>query len=34
VNGWLVREPVPVRPGDLLQFGSAIFVIQEGATPR
>jgi hypothetical protein len=28
VNGWLVREPVPVRPGDLLQFGSAIFVIQ------
>jgi len=34
VNGWLVREPVPVRPGDLLQFGSAIFVIQEGSTPR
>jgi Domain of unknown function (DUF1707)/FHA domain len=28
VNGWLVREPVPVRPGDLLQFGSAFFVIQ------
>jgi Domain of unknown function (DUF1707)/FHA domain len=28
VNGWLVREPVPVRPGDLLQFGSAVFVIQ------
>jgi hypothetical protein len=28
VNGWLVREPVPVRPGDLLQFGSAMFVIQ------
>jgi len=28
VNGWLVREPVPVRPGDVLQFGSAIFVIQ------
>jgi len=29
VNGWLVREPVPVRPGDLLQFGSATFVIRE-----
>jgi Domain of unknown function (DUF1707)/FHA domain len=28
VNGWLVREPVPVRPGDLLQFGTATFVIQ------
>lgn len=34
VNGWLVREPAPVRPGDLLQFGSAIFVIQEGSAPR
>ena len=29
VNGWLVREPVPVRPGDLLQFGSALFVIRD-----
>jgi FHA domain/Domain of unknown function (DUF1707) len=29
VNGWLVREPVPVRPGDVLQFGSAVFVIQD-----
>jgi hypothetical protein len=28
VNGWLVREAVPVHPGDLLQFGSATFVIQ------
>jgi hypothetical protein len=28
VNGWLVREPVPVRPGDLLQFGSAVLIIQ------
>ena len=28
VNGWLVREAVPVRPGDVLQFGSAVFVIQ------
>ena len=30
VNGWLVREPVPVRVGDVLQFGSAMFVIQGG----
>jgi hypothetical protein len=29
VNGWLVRDPVPVRPGDLLQFGSALFLIQD-----
>ena len=28
VNGWLVREPVPVKPGDVLQFGSAMFVIR------
>jgi len=28
VNGWLVREPVPVRPGDLVQFGSAAFIVQ------
>ena len=27
VNGWLVRAPVPVRPGDLLQFGTATFVL-------
>jgi hypothetical protein len=32
VNGWLVREPVPVRPGDILQFGSATFIIQ-GESP-
>jgi FHA domain/Domain of unknown function (DUF1707) len=31
VNGWLVREPVPVRAGDVLQFGSATFVIQDDA---
>lgn len=30
VNGWLVREPVPVRAGDVLQFGSAMFVIRDG----
>jgi len=28
VNGWLVREPVPVRAGDLVQFGSAMFIVQ------
>jgi FHA domain/DUF1707 SHOCT-like domain len=33
VNGWLVREPVPVRPGDILQFGSATFVIQPPPGP-
>jgi hypothetical protein len=33
VNGWLVREPVPVRPGDILQFGSAVFIIRgDGGT--
>jgi hypothetical protein len=31
VNGWLIREAVPVRAGDLVQFGSATFVVQ---TPR
>ena len=31
VNGWLVREPVPIHPGDLLQFGTAVFVIQVDA---
>jgi hypothetical protein len=31
VNGWLVREPVPVRVGDVLQFGSAMFVIRDDA---
>jgi pSer/pThr/pTyr-binding forkhead associated (FHA) protein len=28
VNGWLVREPVPVRAGDRVEFGSATFVFQ------
>ena len=31
LNGWLVRETVPVRPGDRLEFGSAIFVITDDA---
>ncbi len=29
LNGWLVRETVPVRAGDRLEFGSAIFVLQD-----
>jgi len=33
INGWLVREPVPLRPGDTVQFGSAVFIVQEEA-PR
>jgi len=33
VNGWLVRDPVPVRPGDLLQFGTAAFIIQGPERP-
>jgi pSer/pThr/pTyr-binding forkhead associated (FHA) protein len=28
LNGWLVREPVPVRPGDQVEFGSMAFVVQ------
>ena len=28
VNGWLIREAVPVRAGDLVQFGSATFMVQ------
>jgi hypothetical protein len=33
VNGWLLRDPVPVRAGDVLQFGSAAFVIQAHQGP-
>ncbi len=28
INGWLVREPVPVRPGDRVEFGSMAFIVQ------
>jgi FHA domain/DUF1707 SHOCT-like domain len=28
LNGWLVREPVPVRPGDRVEFGSMAFIVQ------
>jgi hypothetical protein len=27
VNGWRVRQPVPVQPGDYVMFGSAVFVV-------
>jgi FHA domain/Domain of unknown function (DUF1707) len=33
INGWLVREPVPLRPGDMVQFGSATFIVQD-SPPR
>ncbi len=29
LNGWLVRETVPVRAGDRLEFGSVSFVVQD-----
>ncbi|MBV9383084.1 MAG: FHA domain-containing protein [Streptosporangiaceae bacterium] len=32
VNGWRVRDPVPVRPGDRVRFGEAEFLIP-GAEP-
>jgi hypothetical protein len=33
LNGWLVREPVPVRPGDRVEFGSMAFVVQGDPPP-
>lgn len=32
INGWRVRVPVPVRPGDQVRFGSVSFVIQPPRT--
>jgi pSer/pThr/pTyr-binding forkhead associated (FHA) protein len=29
LNGWLVREPVQVRAGDRVEFGSMAFIIQD-----
>ena len=29
LNGWLVREPVPVRVGDRVEFGSMAFIITD-----
>lgn len=33
LNGWLVREPVPVRPGDRVEFGSMVFIVQDEPPP-
>jgi len=29
LNGWLVRETVPVREGDLVEFGSVMFILRD-----
>jgi len=31
LNGWRVREPVPVGPGDQVSFGAVTFVLREPA---
>lgn len=33
LNGWLIREPVPVRAGDRVEFGSMAFILQ-GEPPQ
>ena len=33
LNGWLVREPVQVRAGDRVEFGSMAFIIQSDPEP-
>jgi hypothetical protein len=33
LNGWRVRAAVPVRPGDLIVFGSVTFVVQSEPSP-
>jgi len=33
LNGWRVRAAVPVRPGDLILFGSVTFVVQSEPSP-
>jgi X-X-X-Leu-X-X-Gly heptad repeat protein len=32
LNGWRVRDAVPIRPGDQVRFGSAEFVVQADQT--
>jgi pSer/pThr/pTyr-binding forkhead associated (FHA) protein len=32
LNGWRVREPVPVHPGDQVTFGAVTFVLREGGS--
>jgi hypothetical protein len=31
VNGWRVTQPTPVRPGDFVSFGAALYVIRDRA---
>jgi len=33
LNGWRVRAAAPVRPGDQIRFGSAVFVVQPEPSP-
>ena len=33
LNGWLVREAVPVHAGDRVEFGSMAFIIQDDPPP-
>jgi hypothetical protein len=33
LNGWRVREPVPVSPGDQVSFGAVTFVLRPAAGP-
>jgi hypothetical protein len=33
LNGWLVREPVQVRAGDRVEFGSMAFIMREPPAP-
>jgi pSer/pThr/pTyr-binding forkhead associated (FHA) protein len=33
LNGWLVREPVQLRPGDRVEFGSMAFIIAGDPPP-
>jgi Inner membrane component of T3SS, cytoplasmic domain/Domain of unknown function (DUF1707) len=30
VNGWRLRAAVSVQPGDMITFGSAVFILQQG----
>jgi hypothetical protein len=32
LNGWRVREPVPVKAGDQVTFGAVTFVLREGGS--
>jgi FHA domain/Domain of unknown function (DUF1707) len=34
VNGWRVKEPTPVQPGDFVSFGAATFVVRVRAAAQ